>query len=82
MKTLEQKVVALLSRTAMVPEELLRPEADLTELGIGSLEQIECVMALEDELKIELPIADLRRLRTVEDVIEAVRQASADAETI
>jgi len=68
-----------LSRTAMVPEELLRRDAELASLGMGSLEQIECVMALEDELQIELPIADLRNLRTVEDVIEAVRQASGDA---
>jgi acyl carrier protein len=38
-------------------------------------------MALEDELKIELPIADLRKLRTVQDIIDAVRQAAGDAET-
>jgi acyl carrier protein len=79
MKTLEQKVVTLLSRSAMVPEEAVRPEAELAQLGMGSLEQIECVMALEDELQIELPVADLRKLRTVQDVIEVVRQASADA---
>lgn len=81
MKTLEQRIVTTLSRTAMVPEELLRPDAELESLGMGSLEQIECVMALEDELQIELPIADLRKLRTVEDVIEAVRQAAGDAGT-
>jgi acyl carrier protein len=79
MKTLEQQVVKMLSRAAMVPEELLRPEAELSSFGMGSLEQIECVMALEDELQIELPIADLRKLRTVEDVIDAVRQAAGDA---
>jgi acyl carrier protein len=78
MKTLEQRVVKMLSRAAMVPEDQLRPEAELASLGMGSLEQIECVMALEDELQIELPVADLRKLRTVEDVIEAVRQAAGD----
>lgn len=79
MKTLEQRIVKTLSRSAMVPEELVHPDAELASLGMGSLEQIECVMALEDELEIELPIADLRTLRTVEDVIDAVRQAAADA---
>lgn len=78
MKTLEQRIVKTLSRAAMVPEEQLSPEAELASLGMGSLEQIECVMALEDELQIELGIADLRKLRTVADVIEAVRQASGD----
>lgn len=81
MKTLDEQVVKLLSRTAMIPEELLQPDVELTQLGMGSLDQIECVMALEDELKIELPIADLRKLRTVQDIIDAVRQAAGDAET-
>lgn len=79
MTILDTKVVTLLSRSAMVSEELLRPEAELTALGIGSLEQIECVMALEDELQIELPVADLRNLRTVQDVIDVVRQAAGNA---
>lgn len=82
MKTLDEQVVKLLSRTAMIPEELLKPDVELAQLGMGSLDQIECVMALEDELKVELPVADLRKLRTVRDIIEAVRQATSDAETI
>ena len=81
MKDLERRVAQLLSRSAMVPEESVRPDVQLSDLGMGSLEQIECVMSLEDELRIELPVADLRRLRTVQDVIDAVRQASADAGT-
>lgn len=79
MKTLEERVMKLVSERAMVPAELVRPDALLSQLGMGSLDQIECVMALEEELKVELPIADLRSLRTVGDVIEAVRQASANA---
>jgi acyl carrier protein len=69
----------LLSQTAMVPAELVRPEVELSQLGMGSLDQIECVMTLEEELRVELPISDLRTLRTVGDVIEAVRQAAANA---
>lgn len=79
MKDLEQRVIRALSQSAMVPADAIRPEMTLDTLGMGSLEQIECVMALEDELHVELPVADLRNLRTVGDVIEAVRQASADA---
>jgi acyl carrier protein len=77
--TLEEKVIRAISQSAMVPPEAVRPEMGLDALGMGSLEQIECVMALEDELHVELPMADLRNLRTVGDVIAAVRQASADA---
>lgn len=79
MKDLDRKVIALLSRSAMVPESQVRPDAELQELGMGSLEQIECVMALEDELQVELPVGDLRKLRTVQDLIDAVRQAAPDA---
>ena len=75
MTSLDARVVTLLSRSAMVPEEMVRPDAELAALGMGSLEQIECVMALEDELQVELPVADLRNLRTVQDVIDAVREA-------
>ena len=81
MSALDAKVVTLLSRSAMISEELVRPDAELASLGMGSLEQIECVMALEDELQIELPVADLRNLRTVQDVIDAVRQAKQAAAT-
>ena len=81
MSALDKRVVKLLSRSAMVSEEALRPDAELAALGMGSLEQIECVLALEDELQIELPIADLRKLRTVQDVIDVVRQASKDGGT-
>lgn len=79
MKSVDATVVTLLSRSAMVAEEQVRPDAELAALGMGSLEQIECVMALEDELQIELPVADLRNLRTVQDVIDAVREAKKTA---
>lgn len=79
MESLEQRVVALLSRSAMISEDAIRLDSELESLGMGSLEQIECLMAIEEELKVEVPIADLRKLRTVSDVVEAVRQAAADA---
>jgi acyl carrier protein len=81
MRSVEQRVISVLSRSAMIPEETIRPELELEALGVGSLEQIECVMAIEDEFEVEVPIADLRKLRTVGDVIDAVRQATADAKT-
>jgi len=55
----------------------IRPETRLSELGMDSLEQIECVLSLEDAFKIELNEAVLWKLRTVQEVIEAVNQALA-----
>jgi len=43
------------------------------------LEQIECVLSLEDTFKVELNEALLWKLRTVQDVVNAVNQALAKA---
>jgi acyl carrier protein len=73
----DARVIRVLSRTAMVPQEKVTPDASLTTLDIKSLEQIECVLALEDEFHVELNQPDLRQLRTVQDIIDAVQRALA-----
>jgi acyl carrier protein len=75
MTSVDARVVRVLSRAGMVPVESVTPDALLAALEIKSLEQIECILALEDEFHIELPQQDLRRLLTVQDVIDVVRQA-------
>jgi len=77
MPTLEQRVTTILSRVAMVPEARVTPDAELAALGMQSLDQIECVLSVEEEFQVELPQGDLWRLRTVQDVIDAVRGARA-----
>ena len=75
MTTLGDRIIAIMSRTAMVPKSQFTPDRKLSELGIGSLEQIECVLSLEDELEIELNERDLHGLQTVQAVIDAVTRA-------
>jgi acyl carrier protein len=75
---LESRVIRVLSRTAMVPEDTVTPDSSLAALDIKSLEQIECLFALEDEFHVELHQPDLRQLRTVRDVIQAVQRALAE----
>jgi acyl carrier protein len=74
------RVIQVLGRSAMVPEADLTPETTLSTLGIGSLEWIECVLAFEDEFRLELPDADLRQLRTVQDIVDVVERALRHAE--
>ena len=71
------RVIRIISRAAMVAEDTVTPDTPLTQLGIGSLEQIECVFAVEEELKVELDQAELWHARTVQDLIDAVTRASA-----
>ena len=69
------RVMRIISRSAMVPVETVTPPTPLSSLGIGSLEQIECVFAVEEELKVELDQPELWHARTVQDVIDAVTRA-------
>lgn len=75
MSDLDARILAVLSRTSMLPADAFERDKTLASLGIGSLEQIECVLALEDELHVELKDTDLWKLRTVGDVFEAVHRA-------
>jgi acyl carrier protein len=75
MSSLDDRILAVLSRTSMLPADVFARDKTLASLGIGSLEQIECVLALEDELLVELKDTDLWKLRTVGDVFDAVHRA-------
>jgi acyl carrier protein len=78
-KTVEERVTNIIGRAVMEDVCQIRPETRLSELGMDSLEQIECVLSLEEAFKIELNEAVLWKLRTVQEVIEAVNHALAAA---
>jgi acyl carrier protein len=71
---MEDKVRELISRASGVPVNDIRPEAKLSDLEMESLEKLECVMSLEDALQVEIKEEDLWRLKTVQDVMDAVRR--------
>jgi acyl carrier protein len=73
----EDTVIAILSRAADRPAQAVTPGAALSSLGFGSLEQIECMLALEDALEVEISETDARAMRTVQDVIDAAQRAIA-----
>lgn len=70
----DDKVRELISRASGVPAAEIKPEAKLSDLDMESLEKLECVMSLEDALKVEIKEDDLWRLKTVQDVIDAFRR--------
>jgi len=78
-KTVEEGVTDIIRKAIMEDVSHIRPETKLSELGMDSLEQIECVLSLEEAFKIELNEAAMWKLRTVQEVIEAVNQALAAA---
>jgi acyl carrier protein len=78
-KTVEERIIHIISASLMDDASEVRPDTKLSELGMDSLEQIECVLSLEDTFKVELNEALLWKLRTVQDVVDAVNQALAKA---
>jgi acyl carrier protein len=75
--SIANRVIRIVSRAAMVPERGVKPATPLASLGIGSLEQIECVLAVEEEFQVELDQPELWQTRTVQDVIDAVTRATS-----
>jgi len=71
-----QTVVDIIADAAGRPADSITPDVELTALGMGSLEMLECVLNIEDALKVEMDEPDLRKLRTVQDVLTAVRRAT------
>jgi acyl carrier protein len=58
-----------------VSEEQVTPEASfIDDLGADSLDQVELVMALEEEFGNEIPEDDAEKLQTVGSVIEYVEK--------
>lgn len=81
MPSVQERVVELIADAAGVPAEEVSPQVELSSLGMGSLERLECVLNIEDAFEVELDEADLRALRTVQDVVSAVQRAVADRRT-
>jgi acyl carrier protein len=58
-----------------VSEEQVTPEANfIDDLGADSLDQVELVMALEEEFGAEIPEEDAEKLQSVGSVIEYVEK--------
>ena len=46
----------------------------IDDLGADSLDQVELVMALEEEFEIEIPDEDAEKVRTVQDAIDYISE--------
>ena len=54
-------------------ESVVMEASFIDDLNADSLDIVELVMALEDELKMEIPDEDVEKFRTVSDVVEYVK---------
>ena len=77
MATVEEKIRKIICEQLDVPEKDVVPEASFVDdLGADSLDQVELIMAMEEEFNISIPDEDAEKIGTVQDAIDYINKAS------
>jgi acyl carrier protein len=76
MSTVDEKIVKIICEQLDVPEKDVVPEASFVDdLGADSLDQVELIMAMEEEFDISIPDEDAEKIATVKNAIDYVKAA-------
>lgn len=70
---LTQEVIAVIAREQRLPAESISPEATFEELKIDSLDGVNIVFALEEKYNLTIPDDVAREMKSVRQVIDALR---------
>jgi len=71
----EQHIKQLISERLAVPFIEITPQKHIIDDFLAdSLDQVELIMALEDEFSIEIPEEDAEKLKTVNDIIKYIEE--------
>ena len=74
---LEQRVRKIIIEQLAVNEDEVKPDASFVDdLGADSLDQVELVMALEEEFNIEISDEDAEKIKTVKDTTSYIEAHS------
>ena len=77
---LDEKVKEIIVEQLGINAEQVTPEASfIDDLGADSLDQVELVMAFEEEFGTEIPDEDAEKLTTVGAVLEYLKGKGFDA---
>jgi acyl carrier protein len=77
MADVEEKVKEIICEQLNVSAEDVVPEASFVDdLGADSLDQVELIMAMEEEFDISIPDEDAEKIATVKDALEYIKKAS------
>jgi acyl carrier protein len=71
----EERIREIIVEQLGVEESQITPDASfIDDLGADSLDTVELVMAFEEEFDIEIPDEDAEKIRTVQDVINYLKE--------
>ncbi len=80
MASVSERVQAIIAEQLGVEEEKVQEEASFQEdLGADSLDQVELILALEEEFAIEIPDEDAEKIHNVGDAIRYIKEKTAEA---
>jgi acyl carrier protein len=76
MSDIEAKVKGIICEQLNVAEEEVVLEASFVDdLGADSLDQVELIMAMEEEFDLSIPDEDAETIATVQDAINYIKKA-------
>ena len=74
--SVEDKIKKIISEKLSVDMEEVVPEASFVDdLGADSLDQVELIMAMEEEFDVSISDEDAEKIATVQDAINYVKKA-------
>jgi len=72
---IDSRVAHILVDQLGVDEKEIKPTARLADdLGADDLDQVEVMLRLEDEFRIEIPDQDAEKLKTVGDLVNYIKK--------
>jgi acyl carrier protein len=77
MSDIAEKIKKIICEQLSVEEADVVPDASFVDdLGADSLDQVELIMAMEEEFDVSISDEDAETIRTVQDAIDYVNKAS------
>jgi acyl carrier protein len=76
MSEVETKVRKIICEQLDVPEDdIVLSASFVDDLGADSLDQVELIMAMEEEFDISIPDEDAEKIKTVKDAVDYITKA-------
>ena len=71
---LTQRVLRIIAETQRKDQSQVTIDSSFEELGIDSMDGVNIVFALENEFNINVPVEEVKNIRSVRDMVEGVRK--------
>ena len=79
MADVDERVIKIICEQLNVAEEDVVPKASFVDdLGADSLDQVELIMAMEEEFDVSISEEDAEKIASVKDAIDYIGKALAD----